>query len=191
MKITTIKFMVHIRLSLGFTAYESTHVRLDNIFPHPDILLKCKLTSVFSCIDLPLICMQLPNDKTGQVNQGVTGTLIQVRNWKRLLRSSVDHYGKYRFARLRIVSLQDYKVEWSIRNRPDKSILERSKAYICVMPFLLSQSLLWVQNHSVCCIISRHEYLQHSCAVLLCGSLKVLPFGKRGGISRVMYLDTH
>jgi hypothetical protein len=50
-----------------------------------------------------------PCDKNGQVNQGVTGTFMQFRNWKRLLRSSVDHYGKYRFARLRIVSLQDYK----------------------------------------------------------------------------------
>jgi hypothetical protein len=145
------------------------------------ILLKCKLTSVFSLMEPSMNLHASPCDKNGQVNQGVTGTLMQFRNWKRLLRSSVDHYGKYRFARLRIVSLQDYKVEWSIRNRPDKSILERSKAYICVMPFLLSQSLLWVQNHSVFYIISRHAHWHHSCAVLRYGSLKVLPFSKCEG----------
>ena len=177
-------------MSLGFTAYESTHVRLNNIFPHPDILLKCKLTSVFSWIDLPWIFMQLPKDKNGQVNQGVTGTLMQFRNWKRLLRSSVDHYGKYRFARLRIVSLQDYKSSDPYETGPTNPSWSEVR-HICVMPFLPSQSLLWVQNHSVCFIISRHAHTQKSYAAVLCGSLKILPFGKCGGISRMMYLVAH
>ena len=164
-------------MSLGFTAYESTHVRLDNILPHPDILLKCKLTSVFSWIDPPWICMQLPRDKNGQVNQGISGTLVQFRNWKRLLRSSVDHYGKYRFARLRIVSLQDFKSSDPYETGPTNPSWSEEGIYMYYALSPLSVSVVGAKPLSLF-ITSRHEYLQHSCAAVLHESLKVLPFGR-------------
>ena len=147
------------------------------------ILPKCKLTSVFSWMEPSMNLHASPCDKNGQVNQGVTGTLMQFRNWKRLLRSSVDHYGIYRFARLRIVSLQDLKSSDPYETGPTNPSWSEVR-YICkyiFTPLLLSQSLLWVQIHSVFNIISRHACWHHSCAVLLYGSLKVLPFSKREG----------
>ena len=150
---------------------ESTHVRLDNICPrHGTYLLKCKLTSVFSWME-PSMNLHATSKRQKQPGEPrCNGALMLFRNWKRLLRSSVDHYGKYRFARLRIVSLLDYQSSDPYETGPTSpSWSEVRHIFIYIMPFLLSQSLLWVQNHSVCFIKSRHEYPQHNCTVLLCG----------------------
>ena len=108
-KITTTKFMVYIRW-----AWVSLPMN-----PHMwDLIISSLILIFYSSANLhryfrewnhQWIYMQVHVTKTARWTKVLTGTLMQFRNWKRLLRSSVDHYGKYRFARLRIVSLRDFK----------------------------------------------------------------------------------
>ena len=102
----------------------------------------------------------------------------------------MDHHGKYRFARLRIVSLQDYKSSDPYETGPTNPSWSEEGMYMHCALSPLSVSVVGAKPLSLF-IIPRHEYLQHSYAVVLRGSLKVLPFGKCGGIPRLHYLDTH
>jgi hypothetical protein len=83
-------------------------------------------------------------------------------------------------------------VEWSIRNRPDKSILERSEAYIYIYNAFSPLSVSVVGAKPLSLFYKIEAWI--SAAQLYCSalwSLKGLPFSKCGGIPGIMYIDTH